>query len=227
MVSNTALNTSIIANEFVWIGASAVLLVGSVDGMDGSSKGGDLSHIFTDTERCRGREAVSIFGVAHADAPRANDLRDHRKTGVHARSFPFDIFVCGIDRLFRQSVEHDRTAKRLAMRQQRARVGFSFDRAGLCFDGGCIHARFSLHSHARLRFDAASWDSASAAHGVGGRCGRSSCEVRMRSIARTVSMDRVRLHIVPERFDHPFALAGPAFAQKIPLGHSILAARPS
>jgi hypothetical protein len=38
VVSRTAWNTSIIANEFVWIGSSAVLVAGEVQGIDGSSE---------------------------------------------------------------------------------------------------------------------------------------------------------------------------------------------
>jgi hypothetical protein len=38
VVSRTAWNTTIIANEFVWIGASAILVAGEVRGMDGSSQ---------------------------------------------------------------------------------------------------------------------------------------------------------------------------------------------
>ena len=38
MISRTAWNTSVIANEFVWIGSSAVLIAGEVRGIDGSSE---------------------------------------------------------------------------------------------------------------------------------------------------------------------------------------------
>lgn len=37
VVSDTAYNTSIVGNHFVWLGASAVLVLGRLDGMDGSA----------------------------------------------------------------------------------------------------------------------------------------------------------------------------------------------